>query len=117
MEKIINLTQHNSSAEQKEAGVFDLNTPVLNNLLTFNSIPTKGELEVRAVSIARMATESGAKKAMIGGAPFFMSFLEKELVKANIRPLYAFTKRVVTEVDGVKKSIFKHEGFVEVDNG
>ena len=54
---------------------------------------------------------------MIGGAPFFMSYLETALKSANIRPLYAFTARDsvdAEQADGsVKKvAVFKHIGFV-----
>lgn len=56
-------------------------------------------------------------KVMIGGAPFFMSYLEKALEQAKITPVYAFSERVSVDVekeDGsvVKTAVFKHLGFV-----
>ena len=57
---------------------------------------------------------------MIGGAPYFMSTLEKKLKEYGIKPLYSFSKRIVEESEDkdtgevVKKTIFKHLGFVEV---
>lgn len=55
---------------------------------------------------------------MIGGAPFFMPFLEVALRKIGVIPFYAFSIREsIDEIlpDGkiAKKSVFKHVGFVE----
>ena len=115
MNKIVNLTQHKASQEQVEKGVFDLtDNTELKVLLTVNDLPTPDDIYHRVAGIVEIAKESGAKSAMIGGAPFLMSALEKELKSAGIQPLYAFTKRVAIEENGVKTSIFKHEGFVKV---
>lgn len=59
--KIVNLTQHAGTAEQLAAGVADLGATSLElkRLLTFDSLPTREEIEARA--------------AMIGGAPFLMA--------------------------------------------
>ncbi len=56
-------------------------------------------------------------KAMIGGAPYLMAELEKELWHLGIEPVYAFTKRESVEsVDEngnvTKTAVFKHAGFV-----
>ena len=56
-------------------------------------------------------------KAMIGGAPYLMSELEKELWHLGIEPVYAFTKRESVETVGengevTKTAVFKHAGFV-----
>jgi hypothetical protein len=69
--------------------------------------------------LARIVKEEGVfDAAMIGGAPFFMSTLEKTLKEYGIKPLYAFSKRESVEENEngiiIKKSIFKHIGFVEV---
>lgn len=58
-------------------------------------------------------------KVMIGGAPFFTASLEHALKEKGIQPVYAFSKRVSTEIqqkDGSveKVNVFKHLGFVEV---
>ena len=120
--KIINLTQHQATEEQKTQGVFDLeDTRELKALLTFNDIPDDTEMRERASRIAEIAKshfDENGGRAMIGGAPFFMSVLENALLDADIYPLYAFSKREVVETtkeDGtvVKTAVFKHVGFVE----
>jgi len=117
------------------------------SFLTFNDIPSKEEIEYRVYSIFNLVVdfcinldspigekvrtmvtdeeifieESEFKNLdisfMLGGAPFLMSSLEKEL-KHFGRCLYAFSKREAKEVESegvvVKKAIFKHIGFVEV---
>jgi len=55
--------------------------------------------------------------AMIGGAPFLMSRLIKELQEVNITPLYAFSVRESVDEPqpdgGIKKIVvFKHRGFI-----
>lgn len=117
---IINLTQHPATAEQVAAGVQDLpNSDTLRKLLTFDRLPNRIEIENRAKALALMADAAGADAAMIGGAPFLMSKLEAELLNRGIRPMYAFSKRIVKETknfDGTvtKTSTFAHEGFIMV---
>jgi len=58
------------------------------------------------------------QKVMIGGAPYLMSSLEKELRRWGLVPVYAFSKRECVEEqkeDGsvVKRTVFKFEGFIE----
>ena len=120
--KIVNLTQHNATADQVGQGVFDLSPelrPHLQELLTFVSIPTKREIELRAISIVRMVQSNHIEcdAAMIGGAPFLMSELEFQLHLQRIKPLFAFSERVSEETtapDGTvtKVNVFKHVGFV-----
>jgi len=113
--KILNLTQHPASKEQIDAGVIDLpegERLVLKDLLTFDSIPSQKEMLSRAKEILKLSDLF--ERVMIGGAPFFMSTLERELDCARKACLYAFTKRIVEEKDDVKKSVFRHEGFVGV---
>jgi len=121
--KILNLTQHEATSEQKEAGVVDLTEQEhakLRNFLTFNDLPSCKEIEDRADLIAELASEYADPEdryVMIGGAPFLMSALEDKLKALCFEPLYAFSKRnVIEEVqeDGkIKKTaIFKHIGFV-----
>jgi len=112
---VLNLTQHVASKAQKKAGVIDLpeaERTTLQGLLTFDTIPAKGHLAKTARAIAKLAAEHDVETAMIGGAPFFMGHLERALEAVEIQPVYAFSKRVAVETDGVKKSIFVHEGFV-----
>lgn len=119
---IINLTQHPAAQEQALQGVFDfegLQLQALKKALTFEGIPSKEEMRLRALLLAEMAKRAGVQKAMIGGAPYFMSALEKALKDVGIQPLYAFSVRESIEKtlpDGSiqKVNIFKHLGFVEV---
>lgn len=123
MERIINLTQHPATPEQIAEWVFDLEGEKLQRLkklLTFDELPCPKTLSERAGEITKIAIETDADLAMIGGAPYFMRYLEWELDKAMITALYSFSRRESIEEklpDGtVKKfSIFKHIGFVGWD--
>lgn len=118
---IANLTQHASSPEQQRAGVFDLEGDALATLreaLTFSSLPPPWRVRQRAQDIAALAASSGAKHAMIGGAPYLMAPLEAALRERGVEPLYAFSRREsVEEVqpDGSveKRQVFRHLGFVQ----
>lgn len=124
---IINLTQHVATAEQIAAGVIEPaaeDKEIIQDLLTFNEIPSVEELKGRAYNLATLVTNMGAANAshhtvMIGGAPFFMSFLQEALKKVGHKPVYAFSRRESVDqaqLDGtVKKvAVFKHLGFIEV---
>lgn len=115
---MINLTQHNATADQLAVGVVDLTGDKLarlKELLTFDVAPSYSEMRERADEIAQIAKSTGETGAMIGGAPFFMQFLERALFAVGIRPFYAFSKRcVIKDADGVKERIvFKHETFID----
>lgn len=130
--KILNLTQHSSTPEQKAAGVVDLvgeSLAELKQLLTFDTLPTKEEIQRRAASIARLAVEQNYEvcdedfetprftHAMIGGAPFLMSALESALMDDFFTPIYAFSVRESIEEiqpDGSvrKANVFRHAGWV-----
>ena len=104
---ILNLTQHPSTPEQEAQLVVEprMSKPEIKKLLTFEEIPTKEEIEVRAKELARIAAEEAAMYAgdsdaevwitrvMIGGAPFFMGALEKAVRECGFSPIYAFSKR------------------------
>ena len=120
---ILNLTQHKVTQDQLSAGVVDMaidNQKLLQALLTFDDMPDENILRSRAYHIATLVKNhyQNFSHAMIGGAPFFMRYLESALRTVEVKPLYAFSKRITVETvqpDGqtVKTSIFKHEGFVE----
>ena len=131
---ILNLTQHQPTPDQLDAGVINPSVEewlVLKNLLTFDEIPSQQEILDRAADIASIAADcaSGEDRgdtlgfclsAMIGGAPFFMSALERALLDVGITPLYAFSIRESVEKaaeDGTvtKINVFKHVGFVEAN--
>ncbi len=130
--RILNLTQHQATAEQIAAGVEDMHekeSEKLKKLLTFDEIPSEDGILNRARAIAFLAASQNfavcdddeAVKpythAMIGGAPFLMSALESCLLDDFLTPVYAFSQRQSVEElqeDGsVKKvNVFKHAGFV-----
>jgi hypothetical protein len=116
---VLNFTQHEPTADQLEQ--FDIcstDHDVVKELLTFQEIPDQDEMDDRATKLARIALDEGISYAMIGGAPYFMTHLEYRMYShAHYFPVYAFSKREVTETtddDGntVKNMVFKHEGFV-----
>ena len=119
---ILNLTQHEVSAEQIEQGVVSLSEfdrEYVKIQLTFNIIPSSDDIRNRAERIARTAKAYNVSKAMIGGAPYLMSALEKALKGYGITPVYAFSVRNSTEKiqeDGSiqKVATFLHTGFIEV---
>lgn len=118
--KIVNLTQHLATKDQISDGVIEpFNKEAVQEALTFELLPTLETINERAITLARIAIDSGCKKAMIGGAPYLMSVLERVLLDKDIIPVYSFTVRQSVEIhdnDGnVKKTnVFKHVGFVEV---
>ncbi len=120
--KIVNLTQHQATQDQLENGVVELDPTAkewLTSMLTFDKLPMVEDIEYRASAIARNTRMLGYDKAMIGGALWLMSSLEKHLKINNVQPLYAFSVRESIETnngDGsvTKKNVFKHIGFIEV---
>ena len=120
--KILNLTQHQATQDQIENGVIDLDVSTkewLTSMLNFDTLPTATDIENRANAIARNTRMLGYNKAMIGGALWLMSSLEKHLKMNNIQPVYAFSIRESVETINddssvTKKNVFKHIGFIEV---
>lgn len=116
--RTLNLTQHPVTPEQTAAGVVEPKDKALvQRLLTFSELPTREQIQDRAVELAGIAVEHGVYQAMIGGAPFFMSALEAALLDVDVQPLYAFSRREVIETVCAagsieKKSVFRHAGFV-----
>ena len=117
---MFNLTQHAATKEQIEAGVIDPQESTkecIARLLTFNTVPSQPALRGRAKTIARRC-EAGTTHALIGGAPYLMSYLEHELKARGIVPVYAFSLRISEEHTNeqgqvVKTNRFVHLGFVE----
>ena len=118
---ILNLTQHPATEDQLLAGVVEplkAEKKDIKSLLTFTDLPVKEQVVHKAVALAYIAKGCGADAAMIGGAPYLMPELAKQLKDVGIKPLFSFTERVVQKEVGedgnvVKTSIFKHQGFVE----
>ena len=121
---LLNLTQHNATADQINAGINDL--PVddfqtaLKGLLTFPTQYTRADLEYRALQIHELVRDfCGTSKevlegVMIGGMPSFMPVLESVLISKGIKVGYACTDRVSKDVikDGevIKTAVFVHAG-------
>lgn len=117
--KVLNLTMHPASPEQKEEGVVEpANKAEVKALLNFEDLPPREEVAKRADALVALCVEGGFEAAMVGGAPFLMHALHERLVAAGVEPQYAFSKResvehVNEEGEVVKRSVFKHLGFVE----
>ena len=125
MEKILNLTQHVATPEQIAQGVVEPSPEVkarIQELLTFDEPPDPAEIIRRAEKFAVLAyeivtAEYDSETVMIGGAPFFISALERELMFRGMDPVYAFSRRESvdqTQPDGSvrKVAVFRHLGFV-----
>ncbi len=127
---ILNLTQHQGTPEQGVTELPPQERAALLGLLTFDEPPSAQEIGNAAMAIAELAVHNGlgpfdgedpiAHAAMIGGAPFLMSALERELQARGIKPLYAFSRRESVEQvqpDGSvrKVAVFRHAGWVEVE--
>jgi len=122
VKRILNLTQHPATPSQRKAGVVEPDEELkkeIKRLLTFEELPDKVDISTRAYYLAQIAYEAGYKFALIGGAPYLMSALERHLKASGVTPVYAFSKRETIEKtmpDGsvVKTQVFKHLGFIEV---
>jgi hypothetical protein len=116
---ILNLTQHIASPEQIAAGVKELapaDSTTVKRLLTFDTLEDAQDASrvlERAMQIAAIAAAYKPNAAMVGCAPYFIRVLCDALRTKGITPLFAFTQRVSVEKDGIKTSVFRHEGFVE----
>ena len=123
---IVNLTQHAASIDQIAAGVVDLpadQRAILTKALTFESLPTRGEIVAAAEVVAGLAASAGPAPhilpdaAMIGGAMWLMAPLAAAIESRGIESLFAFSQRESVEEsqpDGsVRKiAVFRHVGFV-----
>lgn len=142
MSKVINLTQHKSTANQNCLDLEGRDLDYLKELLTFNTLPDEKEILNRAKTLSALAWKQAywnviaendhlsylededeilayarGTKVMIGGAPYLMTALADELKKDGLTPVYSFTERKAVEsvVDGEvrKTSIFSHVGWVK----
>ena len=117
---ILNLTQHQATPDQLEAGVVDLpekEQQQLQSWLTFTHIVPEASIVARAQAIAHLAHSMGYNQVMIGGALWLMAPLTQALYQRGITPLFAFSTRETTEMaqaDGsvIKSMRFKHDGFI-----
>jgi hypothetical protein len=118
--RILNLTLHEASAEQKADGVVEpTDKAAVSMLLTFDACPDLAIIRQRATDIAALTVAERADAAMLGGALWLMAPLEAELRAAGIVPMYAFSVRDSVEAkqpDGSirKTQVFRHAGWVRV---
>ena len=91
---ILNLTQHVATDEQTAQLVVEprMCKTEIRELLTFEEIPSKEEIEVRATKLAEIAVSEASMYAgetdneiwitrvMLGGAPYLMGALEKAII-------------------------------------
>ena len=116
--QIVNLTAHSVRPEQIADGIFDLpqeRWEVLKFRLEFIGKPSMGEVEARAYALAKLVSQWGYKKAMIGGMPALMEHFPYALRSYGIDRVYAHTDRISVDVpqpDGsvVKRSKFAYGG-------
>ena len=63
---ILNLTQHDATPEQLEAGVVEPSDKTLVcEMLTFDDFPTEEKIRMRAYDLAEYAQMEGLRRAMI----------------------------------------------------
>ena len=107
--EIFNLTKHRSTWREQKMGVIEPAWKVKREIIqlqSFPEIPDQVILDERAHRLAGLAKLSGCKKAMIGGAGFFMVTLEMALIYHGIEPVYVWN--IKTDFEG-----WKFGGFVE----
>ena len=121
--KVFNLTKHQMTQDQLEAG--GVNVPAAqsaNNLQDFMAVPSHEELESRANALMNLASAAGAELGdgvMIAGAMYFIPALVQAARNSGFTPTFSFTQRKAVEdklPDGsVKLSyVFKHESWVHI---
>lgn len=128
---VLNLTQHDASPDQIEAGVLDLpedEREAAIAWLTFEDCPLSADVAERAADLAELAAMSGAwsaigapadgRRVMLGGAPWLMAPLVAALRALHLVPVFAFSRREsvdVAQADGSVRKIasFRHAGWVE----
>jgi len=92
LEKILNLTIKNITPLQYSLGVIEpMNKDQVIVLLTFNELPKKDDMILRALKLADICLYHQVTKAMIGGVDFFMCTLEHVLMENGIKPVYSFS--------------------------
>jgi len=112
--KILNLTQHKATKEQRDAGVIDYTDArdefllmkekagenissrekdipeTLDDLLTFDNPPSRGDINERVMLISWIPYELGYKSALIFAPQFMIAALESALKARGVKPLHMF---------------------------
>lgn len=121
--KILNLTQHVATFEQRKQGVEEPSESTkkeIKKLLTFDILPSSQEMQLRAQYLIEIAQKNNYNKILVGGAPFFCKYIDFAAFEKGITVVYAFSKRESVDTkleDGsVRKTmVFKHLGFIEAE--
>ena len=121
--KILNLTQHELTEEQKKDGIAEPgaeNREQIVSLLNFCCKPDAASIRKRATVLARMAEEEGAEGVMLGGAPYLMPALVESMRERGLRVFFSYSPRVSIERTrpdgGVEKvSVFRYQGLFEIE--
>ena len=121
--KILNLTQHISTPDQQQEGVFEpaFKDDIKDTLTFSGKTPTEQDINERAISLTFQAKQAfmqnnltnDEQTVMLGGAPYFMGALEDRLKKEGIESCYAFSKQEIKE-DGTR--VFRHLGMLKAPN-
>lgn len=122
-DEVFNLTSMNTPDTRGSGVGFPTGPGVyeaVRNLLTFATIPAHEELLGRAIQLAQIAADAGAKHAMIGDVPSLVIALDSELRKRGVTPVYPLLLQETVEdisPDGVRSSriMRRHAGFVTYD--
>lgn len=105
MTKILNLTKHQATLEQKKQGVVDVeNSTLIRELFEFETLPTEKEVNNRIDTLIKIACDTDSDLIMLGGPAFFVSRLHQELLLMGRKLVYPFIKK--------EENKFKHIGFV-----
>jgi hypothetical protein len=106
--------------QSRAAGIAELIWPEIQEAIMARSEDVVFEArEGRSIAAWNLMRNTPLFHVMVGGFPFLMKFLERELSRRGVQPLYATSTRIAKEVvnpDGTvtKTSKFKHIGFLEV---
>ena len=117
---IINLTQHDATQDQLDAGVVNLIGEAaykLKQAYRFNYVPSAEEKNRRVREIVQIAIDCKAEKALLDGPAWLTSALERELAVHEISAVYSFSMYPIImtmEGDGtlVKRQRIKHMTFI-----
>lgn len=121
---ILNITRHKTTEGQKADNVVDLPAYIIDEisrLCVFQPLPTLQELRISAqkvVDILDGLNYPNVDGVMCGGAPYFNSVLDKELLSRGYVPHYPFTLRHYIhklQPDGstIQEPVYKHMGLVK----
>ncbi len=126
---VVNVTQHEPTSSQRDAGVIDFSPEVraeLLKLLNIEEIETGSEMTRRASAIVRLCqaevenlVAQGYQEPafMLGGHPALTALIHQQMDLLGLRRCYAFSRRESVESTDPetgkvnKQNVFLHLGF------